>query len=266
MPLALSQKPVCPKVALTTRRVEGAIVQQDRSECGKEDRPGQCPLEDRHSYWFDSRDALRLTAEFGCLAILCSAVAGHAQTDAATTRPKVMIHVYQYAQVPESLFQSAKEQVAKIFLHAGIETAWRDYPLKMTNSAIMPGSSGTLPSATLVIKILPDSMTRAIRSGRSSLGFAALSPATHRGSEAFVFFDRVKEVTEIRYVIESRLLASVMAHELGHLLLGPGHSGAGVMGGLADRDENMVRDLPGSGRSSSYRSRRNAFEQRYSGA
>jgi hypothetical protein len=172
---------------------------------------------------------------------LYTAVAGQARRDGANTRPKVTIHIYKYAEVPESLLQSGKEQVRKIFLDAGVETAWRDHSLEQMNSPTTPASSTALPSATLVIKILPDSMTQAIRSGRSSLGFAAISPETHRGSEAFVFFDRVKEVTRIRYVNEARLLASVMAHELGHLLLGPGHSGAGIMGGNADREENLVR-------------------------
>ena len=47
-------------------------------------------------------------------------------------------------------------------------------------------------------------MTERMAADRSSLGFAALGAKSQRGSDAFVFFDRVEKVTGLRYVNEAQ--------------------------------------------------------------
>jgi len=46
---------------------------------------------------------------------------------------------------------------------------------------------------------------------------------------AWVFFDRAKEVAAKQLLTLANVLGNLMAHELGHLLLGSYHSGTGLM-------------------------------------
>jgi hypothetical protein len=73
----------------------------------------------------------------------------------------------------------------------------------------------------------------------SALGFAPNTPE-HRGRIAYVFYNRIERITRTCMNKSPRLtscdsdkirmLAYVMAHEVGHLLLPAGHSAAGLMG------------------------------------
>jgi hypothetical protein len=215
-------------------------VRTDRTEC-EEKRTGPCSPKKRYRLWRASRSTRRLASEAGFLIFVCTTVFGQPRSDTNKTQPKVTIYIYNYAKVPQNLLRAAKENVTRTLLEAGVKTVWRDCALERRSSPNTSGSSGLSDSVKLVIKILPASMTQQMPSGRTSLGFAALSTEMRRGSDAFVFFDRVQEVAEIRYVNEAWLLASVMAHEFGHLLLGPGHSGGGIMSGFIDGEGNMLR-------------------------
>jgi hypothetical protein len=59
-------------------------------------------------------------------------------------------------------------------------------------------------------------------------------------NQAFVFFDRVLDVTKDTGFSRPRVLGHVMAHELGHLLLeGENHSTTGIMSANV-----LTRDCP----------------------
>jgi len=58
------------------------------------------------------------------------------------------------------------------------------------------------------------------------------------GIDAVVRFGNVQRLAGSTRISESQILAAVMAHEIGHLMLGPAHSRTGLMHGNWD-----VRDL-----------------------
>ena len=67
-----------------------------------------------------------------------------------------------------------------------------------------------------------------------------LGRAAHEVGRAYVFYDRIVRVTQTRPVDANVMLARVIAHEVGHLLLPPGsHSLFGIM--QADFDVNSVQ-------------------------
>ena len=75
-------------------------------------------------------------------------VLARVQTRATGTTPTVTLQVYDYARVSASLLRSAKEQAAKAFLQAGIETDWRACLLEPKDSPSPCGLSGTSGSVT----------------------------------------------------------------------------------------------------------------------
>jgi hypothetical protein len=89
----------------------------------------------------------------------------------------------------------------------------------------------------LTLRILPDSMANRFRFVHSdALGFASLCGGF--SSNAWVLYDRVTDFALMRTFPRERLLAAVIAHELGHLLLGDNnHPGAGLMHASWSRGE-----------------------------
>ena len=82
---------------------------------------------------------------------------------------------------------------------------------------------------TLVLHILPPGATRR-QTDPGSAGFAVPPEDGGFGAFAGVFHDRVRELATS--INEAEVLGHVVAHELGHLLLGTGqHSAGGIMKG-----------------------------------
>jgi hypothetical protein len=70
------------------------------------------------------------------------------------------------------------------------------------------------------------------------LGFAAVATDGGLGRIAYVIYDRVQQQASSGAIDETDLMGLVMAHEIGHLLLGPGSQGeAGLMKGRWDRED-----------------------------
>jgi hypothetical protein len=96
-----------------------------------------------------------------------------------------------------------------------------------------------LRQTEFVIKLLPSEMMRRFHRRRACLGFAALPDRPDNetwATDAFVCTTCVAELAlakgrELeRDALYEAILGSVMAHELGHLLIGiEGHSAAGIM-------------------------------------
>jgi hypothetical protein len=152
---------------------------------------------------------------------------------------------YNYTEVsPEELAQ-AKEEAGRIVLETGVGIKWLDCPLEGTNTlGTFLNPQQTPDSLNLYVKILSRSMAERYNFTAAQFGFALPSPEDHFGS-AYVFYHRAKELAEFRFgdgretlgqVLSYRLpgramiLGHLMAHEIGHLLLGrDSHCRKGIM-------------------------------------
>src|SRR5262245_54478017 len=125
---------------------------------------------------------------------------------AVVTNLKIRVRVYNMARVPARVLAEAEQEVARIFVEAGVRVEWLECPCAQNPS-----------SADLMLRIIPQlfgSMRADFR--EDHLGFA---PSSEEGGVlATIFFHRVEVLT--RGGATAPLLGNAIAHELGHLLLG----------------------------------------------
>ena len=142
--------------------------------------------------------------------------------------PEVSISVHDYADVPTALLAAAEVQAREIFRHAGLETVWLNCSPKLEREKLEPGSCYFSDTTHLTLKISPHAMNAKVRDRPDVLG-TAYPDDKGAGYFAYVFYDRIQELAQ-RRGLGHALLADVMAHEIGHLLLGStSHSASGIM-------------------------------------
>jgi hypothetical protein len=135
---------------------------------------------------------------------------------------RLTLVIYDHAHVGPGTIAATENIVSEIFSRANVQLTWLD---GFAYAAERRGVLKPPPEdpATLVVKLQPES--EAVRYGvRSVCGGIGL------GSGAIVF---VRRFDPAGTTSEATHLGYVIAHELGHVLLGPNaHAIAGVMRGI----------------------------------
>ena len=145
---------------------------------------------------------------------------GARQADDLEAKEQFTVCLYDYAGLSDQTLTKSEIEVNRIFRHAGVGLFWFRWGGRKSD-AIPPIICGGSPEDYgLVLKLIPEKMAERFHPISKELGFAA-------GTQAWVFVDRVRALSESHdfFIV----LGDVMAHELGHLLLGPGHSATGIM-------------------------------------
>ncbi len=142
----------------------------------------------------------------------------------ASLGQKLEVNVLVFSDVPISgdLLARAEKRAQAIFSYAGLTITWFDctHPDDRDNDPICFNNLHDL-----MLKLTSHSSKARIDAG----GVAFLGPGG-TGRYADVFWNRVKEIGENSSVSLDHILGSVMAHEMGHLLLGmSSHSINGLM-------------------------------------
>jgi hypothetical protein len=166
---------------------------------------------------------------------LAFTVAKGSRTDAAqtapddnkATNPGITLRVYNYARVPSPILVHAKHDASNIFRRAGVATTWLDCRLSVAESPT-PACDRPFGQADLILRLLSSSMARRLATNRDVCG-VALGVKDPPATYAYIFYGCVLDLANTGYIVEGGILAAVMAHEVGHLLLGPGHSPTGIM-------------------------------------
>jgi len=181
------------------------------------------------------------------LPIFCLASAVYAETLSKTRGPEPVLEilVYNYAQVPGPELAQAEEEAARIFRHVGLKVEWSDYPFNQINVE-QDRTPGQGPRPThLALRLLPRAMADRLSLGPYSFGFALPAGETEFGSLASVFYHRAEDLAAcrvpgrsqtvgqfltLRMPARAMILGHLMAHEIGHLLLGVNsHATKGIM-------------------------------------
>jgi hypothetical protein len=156
------------------------------------------------------------------LAVSSFAFIGAAQTS-FTENPQITVSVYDDAEVSPDIVIRAEERAARIFLRSGFDITW-------INCMVLGRQSGAAcnefeGASHLVLHI---TCHEASSTSDAAFGVAFLGPGG-TGRYGDVFWKKVQQVHEKSKLEIATVLGSVMAHEMGHLLLG---SNAHAIGGI----------------------------------
>jgi hypothetical protein len=143
-----------------------------------------------------------------------------------SSRPGIVVLVYNYAAVSPSTMSRAREKVNRLYRETGVEIEWLD-PLADARYRINPTSN---PSQPFTVQIL-------IRSRRPSRGpsmpesvMGEALPTDENGGTLSVFYDQMLRVARRYNQPLADILGLAVAHEMGHLLLpAHAHSNTGIM-------------------------------------
>ena len=135
--------------------------------------------------------------------------------------PRINVRVHNYAKVSNEILTQAEVEAAETLGKAGVEIIWTNCDPARKDLGDAAGCDQFLGPTNLGVRILPD-FGALPGDTKGTMGFAM-------GDLASISFRRVTEEAAEFEVPTRAVLGPALAHELGHLLLGPGHSSAGIM-------------------------------------
>ena len=126
----------------------------------------------------------------------------------------ISLQMTNEARVPAHVLEESQNEVMQIFARAGLTVRWADTGPRLT------------------VQIVPHVLGYA-RAGSPVMG-VALRRAN--SAKAQIFFKQVQDFARLNRIDTASVLAYVIAHEIGHLLLpGTAHSPTGLMQAQWDR-------------------------------
>ena len=150
--------------------------------------------------------------------LVLSVILGIAVAGAA---PGIRVRVVNLAHIPERTVVAAQSTAGDIFRASGVPITWVD-------CAASGACHAKLGPSELWLQLLSK---RPSNLSESVLGFSLLTKEpSNNGGYAAVAWQGIREVVQYLRIDEVPVLGAAMAHELGHLILGPrAHSRNGVM-------------------------------------
>ncbi len=148
---------------------------------------------------------------------------------------KMNVSVCNPGELPASVVARAEDQVAAVFSSIDVEVVWNE-------CGSGPVSQRAASERWFTVRLRSDAAPK--MAGPSSLDAMGRAYVTDesRGNLADAYYRTVKSTAQATDSDPGALLGCVMAHELGHLLLGPGHVPSGIMrAGWKSADLDAVR-------------------------
>jgi hypothetical protein len=174
-------------------------------------------------------NACRFRLLMGVFATIMCAEGG-GKTNQTSPETTLCVHFYNLAAVPSETVQGATLRVRTVFARAGITMAWEQPPNGSEEAHVLDlsdsvGSFRSNQRPCLVVVLVADLPPGAYH---GALGFAV--PHGRFGIHVELVYRRIEGQAQSAGVADDIVLAYVMAHEIGHVLLDSSdHSLAGIM-------------------------------------
>lgn len=149
---------------------------------------------------------------------------------------KLTLRVYNYVPIDRVTLSRAEKVTDAILKDAGIEIIWMDCTPLQGQLLPCPACPSDMGTSDLVVRLLPRRMAMKLTTPNEPLGLAQQCPETEPACELTVFYFRVDELAGEEHRPEL-ILGQVIAHEVAHVLIGPGHSEEGIMRREWSREE-----------------------------
>lgn len=138
----------------------------------------------------------------------------------AADAPTMMVLILNHAGIPRELLAEAQAVATGIYAAAGVKIIWIE-------PAAVPRPSSAF---RLAVSILPTASLSGRSQSAAVLGTAPGVNGSAPAKIAYAFYDRAEEFARVRGLSTATTVGCVIAHEIGHLLLGRhSHSSAGLM-------------------------------------
>src|SRR4051812_46946805 len=158
-------------------------------------------------------------------------------------RPLVVVRMYEASPVQARDWKAVIHDATAILSRAGIDVDWvqcssADSPLGVPTQCTLPYRWNEVGLRVVRRPLSP------IRGKVMPLGDSLLDASTRSGTLATIYLEQVESLARTAGVSTNTVMARVIAHELGHLLLGTNtHSAIGLMR-PAWTPEELVRNRP----------------------
>ena len=153
---------------------------------------------------------------------------------------QLFVRTYDAFGVAPRQMATARATAGTVFKRAGIEVTWRDCPTIDRPAPFDSPCDRPVGSAEIVIRIVPARPQETA----DTLGYSLVHGPEAIGCLATVLGDRIAAMAGRTQSQEGTLLGRVVAHEIGHLLLGTtAHSPIGLMRARW-LDDEIRRDRP----------------------
>jgi hypothetical protein len=137
----------------------------------------------------------------------------------------VTLQMNNVAQVPTGHLERAQQEVSRLYHNIGVDVGWT-----------VPDASRATPAPDIRVVLVPSGAGDMLHREKLVMGAAVLTKL--RTSVAYIFYRQVEaQARQYDYSL-AMILASAIAHEVGHLLLPDGrHSADGLMRACWTRDD-----------------------------
>jgi hypothetical protein len=151
-------------------------------------------------------------------------IGGNPQNVLAENAPEILIRVINYAQVQPGSVKAAEREADRIFSAAGLPTQWVNCSGKGLATDTLNACSQPLKPHEIVLRLITESTNEPYRD--SVFGFAVV-PLVASVYVNYAVGNAKRDNAEFEMPM---ILGSVIAHEIGHLMLGlNSHSDTGIM-------------------------------------
>ena len=152
------------------------------------------------------------------VAMLVRASGAFAAGQAAEPELRITVRVDDKAGVQGAVLTYAEARAARVFAMIGVNVDWIDG--NQANRLKL-----VAPYTVLIMTEAPSKMKAAM----DKVGTDVMGQGAPFAGRAYVYYNRVRQLGLIPPRDVGTTLGDVIAHELGHLMLPPGHSNLGIM-------------------------------------